>query len=84
VNSLAIDDECNAARRKKTRFHGTLWIVIGIKPQCSCDARISARRMAQLAVRQGGVNEGLHRWSSTSPVRRRQGSPNLSNAVRTA
>jgi hypothetical protein len=31
VNSQAIYDECNAARRKKTRFHGTLWVRIGIK-----------------------------------------------------
>jgi hypothetical protein len=31
VNSLAIDDECNAARGKKSRFHGTSWIVIGIR-----------------------------------------------------
>jgi hypothetical protein len=30
VNSPAIDDDPNAARRKKTRFHGTLWIGIGI------------------------------------------------------
>jgi hypothetical protein len=32
VNSRAIHDECNAARRKKTRFHGTLWVGIGISP----------------------------------------------------
>ncbi|MFL6714744.1 MAG: hypothetical protein ACJ8G3_00085 [Burkholderiaceae bacterium] len=30
VNSRAIHDECNAARRKNTRFHGTLWVGIGI------------------------------------------------------
>jgi len=30
VNSQAIDDDPNAARRKKTRFHGTLWVGIGI------------------------------------------------------
>ena len=30
VNSLSIHDECNAARRKKTRFHGALWVGIGI------------------------------------------------------
>ena len=30
VNSLAIDDERNAARRKRTRCVGTLWIGIGI------------------------------------------------------
>jgi hypothetical protein len=34
VNSHAIDNECNAARRKKTRFHGTLWIGIGISSGC--------------------------------------------------
>jgi hypothetical protein len=31
VNSQAIDDDSNAARRKKTRFHGTLWVGIGIR-----------------------------------------------------
>jgi hypothetical protein len=30
VNSHAIHDECNAARRKKTRFPGALWLGIGI------------------------------------------------------
>ena len=30
VNSQSIHDECNAARRKKTRFHGALWLGIGI------------------------------------------------------
>jgi hypothetical protein len=30
MNGHAIHDECNAARRKKTRFHGTLWVGIGI------------------------------------------------------
>jgi hypothetical protein len=31
VNSQSIHDECNAARRKKTRFHGALWLGTGIK-----------------------------------------------------
>jgi hypothetical protein len=40
-NSQAIDDDPNAARRKKTRFHGTLWVGIGIngmarKPNAVC------------------------------------------------
>jgi hypothetical protein len=30
VNSFAIHDERNAARRKKTRFHVALWVAIGI------------------------------------------------------
>ncbi|WP_194715107.1 hypothetical protein [Noviherbaspirillum soli] len=30
VNSPAIDDDPNAARREKTRFHGTLWVGFGI------------------------------------------------------
>jgi crotonobetainyl-CoA:carnitine CoA-transferase CaiB-like acyl-CoA transferase len=32
VNSQAIDDDPNATRRKKTRFHGALWVGIGITP----------------------------------------------------
>jgi hypothetical protein len=35
VNSQSIHDECNAARRKKTRFHGALWLGIGIRPKLS-------------------------------------------------
>jgi hypothetical protein len=31
VNSQAIDDDPNAARRKKTRFHGALWVGIGMR-----------------------------------------------------
>ena len=36
VNSQAIDDDPNAARRKKTRFHGTSWVEIGITCQRRC------------------------------------------------
>jgi hypothetical protein len=35
VNSHAIHGQCNAGRRKKTRFHGTLWAGIDIGPDSS-------------------------------------------------
>ena len=41
VNSQAVDDDSNAARRKKTRFHGTLWVGIGITSSV-CRDRIAA------------------------------------------
>ena len=58
--AMPIHDECNAARRKETRFHGALWVGIGIKypriENCEmdvalagCEARRPTRRSASTA-----------------------------------
>jgi hypothetical protein len=47
VNGQAIDVDPNAARRKKTRFHGTLWEGIGIKWSPGKAAMNSGERHAQ-------------------------------------
>jgi hypothetical protein len=34
-SSHAIDDDRNAVRRKKTQFHGALWVGIGLNRQAA-------------------------------------------------
>ena len=50
VDSPAIDDDPNAARRKKTRFHGALWVGIGPRP---CIASCAAHRSMFICSRNG-------------------------------
>ena len=49
---MPIHDECNAARRKKTRFHGALWVGIGISTRAQKTVSVcgTGRRDAALPV----------------------------------
>jgi hypothetical protein len=46
IHSGAMDDEHNAGRRKKTRFHGMLCLGIGISRWCKKGAGAQAAKAA--------------------------------------